>query len=72
MLLALRAVSKEVRAAFENPLGNHVWFYPPVKELMVAWGRASTVAPRCADSAAPHRRPYKKAIKFLATGTWIQ
>ena len=36
VLLVLLAVSKEVRAACENLLGNHFCHYPPMKELMLA------------------------------------
>ena len=72
VFLVLLAVSREVRAAFENPLGSHFFHYPPVKELMLALGMVSVVAPRCAYSTAPYGQRYKKAFKFVATGTWIQ
>ena len=71
VFLVLRAVSREVRAAFENPLGSHFLHYPPVKELRLTLGMLYVVA-RCAYSTAPYERRYKKAFKFVATGTWTQ
>ena len=71
VLLVLLAVSREVRAAFENPLGSHFCHYPPVKEIMVALGLAYVVAPRCGYATALYGRRYKKAFKFVATGAWI-
>jgi hypothetical protein len=72
VFLVWLAASREVRAAFENPRGCHVFHAPPVKVLMLALGMLSVVAPCCAYSTAPYGRRYKKAFKFVATGAWIQ
>ena len=57
VFLVLLAVSRDVRATLENPLGNHCCIPHPVTELMIALGMVCVcaMAPRSAYSTAPQR-----------------
>ena len=68
----LRPSAGEVKAALVNLGGSHFFKYGPVVDMATFLHMVKAYTFRCAFSAAPFGKRYKRRYEFMATSSWIR